>query len=131
MTPEQVPTQQQEPLHRLELIISQLLRGGVLISGMLLFVGWIWMWTDGKDIGGNLSEYNPQAFTDTLQWGMIMQDRGLLISMLGLIFLVLLPVLRVFLTGVLFLWQKEFRLGIMAFVVFAILVGSFFLGIEI
>lgn len=118
-------------LHRLELLVSHLLRIGVLVAGGLLAVGWVGMWIHGTDLSGNLSEYNPTAFTDSLQWAIIMQDRWLLISLLGLVVLVLLPLVRVFLTAVLFLKQKDFSLALMAFMVFACLLSSFFLGIDI
>lgn len=120
-----------DEINRLELIISHLLRIGVMVAGSLLAIGWIWMWLNGRDISQNLRDYNPQAFTDTLQWAFIMKDRAVLMSLLGLVFLVMLPVIRVFLTAVLFLWQKEFRLALMAFLVFAALVVSFSLGIDI
>ena len=121
----------QQELHRLELIISHLLRVGVLLAGLLLAVGWVWMWLNGSDINQNLRDYNPVTFTDTLQWAMIMQDRALLISMAGLGILVLLPIVRVLLTAILFIWQKDFKLGLMAFLVFFALLGSFFLGIDL
>lgn len=117
--------------HRLELIVSQLLRGGVLIAGVLLTIGWVWMWINGQDISGNLKDYNPTTFTDTLQWAVIMQDRALLTTMTGLLVLVTLPLIRVFLTAVLFVRQKDYRLALMAIFVFIFLCVSFFLGIEI
>ncbi|KYG63721.1 hypothetical protein AZI86_12920 [Bdellovibrio bacteriovorus] len=118
-------------MHRLELIVSQLLRLGVLIAGALLFIGWVWMWINGNDISGNLKEYNPTTFTDTLQWAVIMQDRALLTTMMGLVILVTLPVVRVLLTAILFIKQKDYRLAIMAIFVFAFLCSSFFLGIDL
>lgn len=120
-----------DEMHRLELIVSQLLRMGVLIAGALLAIGWVWMWINGSDISGNLKEYNPTTFTDTLQWAVIMQDRALLTTMMGLVILVTLPVIRVLLTAVLFIKQKDYRLAIMAISVFIFLCSSFFLGIDL
>jgi uncharacterized membrane protein len=121
----------QQEMHRLELIISHLLRVGVTVAGALLFIGWVWMWYQGQDASQNLKEYNPQSFTDTIQWAMIMQNRAMLMALTGLVVLVTLPVIRVLLTGILFVKQKDYRLAVMAFLVFTALVASFFLGIDL
>lgn len=118
-------------LHELELKISHLLRAGVLFAGMLLLVGWLWMWAQGGDVLGSYSEYKPQSLSESIQWALIMNDRALLLSFAGLGVLVTLPLVRVLMTGILFVKQKDYRLAIMAFAVFIALVASFFLGIEI
>ncbi|RYZ49861.1 MAG: DUF1634 domain-containing protein, partial [Proteobacteria bacterium] len=56
---------------------------------------------------------------------------GILLSIGGLGILVLLPILRVMLTAYLFIKQRDHYLAAMAIFVFAVLLGSFFLGIEI
>lgn len=124
------PNSKQTELHRLELIVSQLLRVGVLIAGSTLAVGWLWMlW--GSHPAPDVSEYSPISFNDSLHWALIMQDKALFIALVGLGVLVLLPLIRVFLTAILFIKQKDYRFGAMAFAVFAALVFSFLLGIEI
>lgn len=118
-------------LHELELKVSYLLRVGVLIAGILLLSGWIWMWFQGGDISNKFSDYvKPISLFDGIQWALITNDRGALISFLGLIVLVVLPVFRVFMTGVLFFWHKEYRLGFMALFVFVALISSFVLGVS-
>jgi len=118
-------------LHRLELRISQLLRMGVMVAGGLLLVGWLWMLFNNGDVLATFQEYRPQALTQTLEWAFITRDRALILSFVGLLILVTLPVVRVLLTGILFLKQKEYRLATMAFLVFVALVSSFFLGIDL
>lgn len=118
-------------MNRLELVISKFLRLGVLASGVLLLVGWLGMWWNGREIAQGFSEYRPQSFLESLHWGLVLQDKYLLLSLLGLVLLVVLPVIRVFMTGVLFAWQKEYKLSLMAFMVFFALVLSFTLGIDL
>lgn len=116
-------------LHKLELKVSYLLRVGVLVSGMLLCLGWLWMLIRNGSVLNKFSEYStPVPFFESIQWALIENDRAILISFIGLIVLVALPVFRVFMTGVLFFWRGEYRLGFMALFVFIALVSSFFLG---
>ncbi|KYG65126.1 hypothetical protein AZI87_11185 [Bdellovibrio bacteriovorus] len=122
---------EEKTLNRLEYRISQLLRSGVLFAGIFLLVGWLWMWWKGEQSLSSFTEYQPTSLFENLQWALLMQDRAMLISYAGLIVLVSLPVLRVFLTGILFIKQKENKLALMAFTVFIILIGSFFLGIDL
>lgn len=118
-------------LNKLELRISQFLRAGVFFSGSLLLVGWLWMLASHGDLLSHFSEYHPQSLAESLHWAFIVNDYSVLLSFAGLLILVLLPVVRVLMTGVLFVKQKEYRLGLMAFAVFTILVGSFFMGIDL
>ncbi|MEK2645649.1 DUF1634 domain-containing protein [Bdellovibrio sp. BCCA] len=118
-------------LHQLEIRISQFLRGGVLFAGALLFVGWVWMLINSGDVLSTFSEYHPQSLSESIQWALIMNDRALLMSFFGLVVLVTLPVIRVLMTGILFIRQKDYRLAIMAFAVFFVLIASFTLGIDL
>lgn len=124
-------SQQDQALHALELKISKMLRSGVYIAGALMTVGWIWQWFNEGDTLSNFQTYEPKSLYETLHWAVVMQNRPLLISMAGLAILVLLPITRVFLTGVLFVKQKDRVLAVMAFAVFTCLVASFFLGIDL
>jgi uncharacterized membrane protein len=123
--------QQDQALHNLELKISKMLRSGVYISGMLLLVGWLWQLYNSGDTLASFQTYESRTLMETIHWAVVMQDRPLLISIAGLVVLVLLPITRVFLTGVLFVKQKDKVLAIMAFAVFTCLVASFFLGIDL
>ena len=125
------PNKQSQSLHDLELTISKLLRIGVMTAGVLLAVGWLWLLFNNGDLLANFSNYEPRSFFETIQWSLINQDKAMLLSLIGLALLVLLPIARVFMTGVLFLKQKDFFLAVMAFAVFACLIGSFMLGIDL
>lgn len=122
---------QKDSLHELELTISQILRGGVLFSGIFLLVGWLWMWFRDGDNLQTFTSYEPRPLIENIHWALVMNDRALLISLFGLVTLVCLPLVRVLMTGFLFIKQKDKGLAIMAFTVFIALVGSFLLGIDI
>ncbi|MNK97000.1 hypothetical protein D3C87_1173120 [compost metagenome] len=118
-------------LHKLELIISKLLRVGVMTAGVCLLVGWIGMWMQHGSMLSSFHVYEPEPLFEKIQWALLMRDRSLLMATIGLVFLVCLPLVRVLLTGILFIRQKDYKLAVMAFAVFATLVASFFLGIEL
>ncbi|UXR63400.1 DUF1634 domain-containing protein [Bdellovibrio bacteriovorus] len=120
-----------DSLHELELIISQILRGGVLFAGIFLLIGWLWMWFRDGDNLQTFTSYEPRPLIENIHWALVMNDRALLVSLFGLVALVCLPLIRVLMTGVLFIKQKDKGLAIMAFAVFIALVGSFLLGIDI
>nr|BFD67050.1 hypothetical protein HAGR004_20720 [Bdellovibrio sp. HAGR004] len=120
-----------DSLHELELIISQILRGGVLFSGLFLLLGWVWMWFRDGDNLRTFTTYEPRPLVESIHWALVTNDRALVISLFGLVALVCLPLVRVLMTGILFVKQKDRGLAIMAFAVFLALVGSFLLGIEI
>ena len=118
-------------LHDLELLINYFLRWGVSFAGLVLLWGWVWMLSKETQPLTTFTHYQPQPLLESLHWAVLTNDRPVLMCTLGLVILVTLPVLRVLLTAALFFKQKEIRLGTMAFAVFAILVASFLLGIEI
>ncbi|UYL07904.1 DUF1634 domain-containing protein [Bdellovibrio sp. SKB1291214] len=124
-------SQQDQALHDLELKISKMLRSGVYISGALMSIGWIWQWIVEGDTLATFQTYEQKSLYETLHWAVVMQNRPLIISIAGLAVLVLLPITRVFLTGILFVKQKDRILALMAFAVFFCLVASFFLGIDL
>jgi uncharacterized membrane protein len=118
-------------LHELELKISYLLRYGVLLAGFFLFIGWLWMLAQHGDVIGNFQQYQQVSLMQTIHLAWISYDLSTLIAYFGLALLVLLPVVRVVLTGVLFMVQRDYVLGLMAFAVFAVLAASFCLGIDL
>ncbi|WP_374033201.1 DUF1634 domain-containing protein [Bdellovibrio bacteriovorus] len=131
MTPTPQTPPDKDSLHDLELTISQILRGGVLFAGIFLLTGWVWMWLRDGDNLQSFTVYEPRPFVENIQWALVMNDRALLISQFGLAVLVCLPLVRVLMTAILFLKQKDKGLAVMALTVFVALVGSFLLGIDL
>jgi uncharacterized membrane protein len=117
-------------LNKLEITISKVLRIGVMTAGACLLFGWIGMWLQSGSKLSNFQVYEPEPLLEKIQWAVLMRDRSLMLSIIGLILLVCLPLLRVLLTGILFARQKDYKLALMAFVVFVTLIASFLLGIE-
>jgi uncharacterized membrane protein len=120
-----------QELHRLELKISSFLRYGVLVSAVLLGLGWIGQILKSGDVLANFQNYHSESLRLIIEKALATQSYGVLLSIAGLAVLVLLPILRVLLTAYLFIKQKDHYLAAMAVFVFAVLLGSFFLGVEI
>jgi uncharacterized membrane protein len=119
------------PLHKLELTISKLLRIGVLISGIFLLLGWLGLWLKNGDTLKNFTNYHPEPFLHSFSVAIQSGNIYLILAQVGMILLVCLPLLRVLMTGILFVKQKDNILAIFAFLVFIALVASFYLGVEI
>lgn len=114
----------------LELRISKVLRIGVLISGLMLLVGWALTAIDGGSSLFIFKDYDQLALNVQLAIALKNNQWGILISFVGLATLILLPVTRVALTAILFFYQKEYKIGFIALFVLFLLTTSFFLGIK-
>lgn len=120
-----------DQLESLELRISKFLRLGVLVAGVFMLIGWLSHLLTQPDSFESLKTYNASTLRETLNLALANHSWGVLISYLGLVILISLPITRVFLTAILFLKQKEYLLaGIAGFVLVALIV-SFSLGIEL
>ncbi len=118
-------------LNELELKISHFLRKGVFVSAILMGIGWIsYTMTHSIDFT-HLGVYQPENLLVTLGKAFNTHNWGLLISYLGLFILITLPIIRVLLTGILFLKEKDYILGSIAFFVLFTLILSFILGFEV
>lgn len=123
--------EKKDSLHELELTISRILRGGVMVSGGLLLIGWLWMLFRDGDVLETFKTYEPRPLMEGLHWAVVTNDRAYLVAQAGLVVLVCLPLVRVLMTAILFWRTKDKGLAWMAFMVFAALAGSFLLGIEL
>jgi len=125
-----------DELLSLEMKISRFLRWGVLAAGAVMLVGWV----------GSLIRIhagwsgNPYAIFETYHSAPFLREIGsafqagswpILLSYLGLVVLIALPMTRVFLTMVLFFKQKEKTLALVASIVLFLLLLSMGLGLEI
>ena len=115
----------------LELKISKFLRLGVIFAGALMLIGWLMEIEFSRDPFIVFKSYDHIPFQDILQIHLKNQQWGYLISYAGLLSLIVLPVIRVLLTAVLFIKQKEKLLAAIAFFVLAGLFISFSFGIEL
>lgn len=120
-----------QDIEALELKISKFLRLGVLIAAILMLIGWIMQFKWGGNPFFHFEIYDEVPFKNQLFFHYSKKHWGYLLSYTGLIVLISLPLIRVLLTAILFLRQKEFALALIAFVVLLGLVISFTFGIEL
>ncbi len=120
-----------EELHRLELVISNFLRWGVALAAGLLALGWLGQMIQSGDVLAGFHEYRPESLLLIFSRASATRNLGILLSLAGLGVLVALPICRVLLTTYLFIRQRDGYFAAMALFVFCVLLGSFFLGIEI
>ena len=114
----------------MEVKISKFLRAGVVTSGIIILIGWAMSFKADSDPFANLQTYSTFNLIDSLQMHAILQNWGKLISYFGLSILISLPVLRVFLSVILFIKQKEKIMALVGAIVLIGLITSFSLGIE-
>lgn len=117
-------------LNRMELKISKFLRLGVFISGMIILIGWIMSFKPSSNPFDALQTYRSFNLLDSLQMHFILQNWGMIIAYVGLSLLISLPVLRVLLTTILFMKQKEKTMALIGAIVLIGLILSFSFGIE-
>ncbi|MBC7371727.1 MAG: DUF1634 domain-containing protein [Bdellovibrionaceae bacterium] len=115
----------------LEYRISKLLRYGVMLAGALMFVGWMSMLDFTQNPLLAFHDYREVTFVHSIGYAWRDKVWGLLTAYAGLILLISLPLSRVLMTAILFWRQKERLLSGIAFFVFAALIISFSLGIEL
>lgn len=115
----------------MSLTIAKLLRYGVLIAGALMLAGWCTLLDFSHNPLAAFHEYQSSNLEQSLRIALEAGQWGLLLAYLGLAVLISLPLLRVFLTALLFLKQKEKAMAILSFFVLAVLILSFSLGIEL
>lgn len=121
-----------ERTHELEIKISYILRYGVFLSALFLGIGWGGNLLSGQSQGlYHYQTYQPISFVQQLEQALTQKQWFVLLSYIGLAILISLPLIRVLLTGILFARHKEKAMSFMAFAVFAILIGSFCLGIDL
>lgn len=120
-----------DELENLELKISKFLRFGVIASGFFLFVGWLGQFRFDNIDPVRFEKYSPIDMFTTIELAIMDENWAVLISYLGLMILISLPMIRVLLTAVLFLKQKENILAVIAGLVLVALIISFSFGIEL
>lgn len=121
----------EQTTEELEIKIALFLRYGVFIAGFVMFVGWAMNFKFSGDPYFGFSTYDQIPLMDLIDHYIRRKNWGALVSYSGLALLISLPLIRVLLTMILFLKQKENTLAGVAFIVFAGLMVSLFLGIEL
>lgn len=120
-----------ESLYSLELRIAKLLRTGVLIAGVLIFIGWMTLIQLQGDPFTSFQVYEEVSLRSQVSKVLSEGKWGSVVCYVGLFVLVSLPSLRVLLTAILFVKRREYLLAAIAAFVLAVLAASFSLGIEL
>lgn len=118
-------------IESLELKIAKFLRVGVIVAGIIMFAGWMAQFKLTGDPFFNFQTYDHIPLQNMIAIHIRNQQWGILLSYAGLAALISLPIIRVLLTAILFLKQKEFLLAFIAMTVLLGLVFSMSLGIEL
>lgn len=116
-------------LERMELKISKFLRAGVVVSGLIIAIGWIWSFKSSADHFTPLKTYQPLNLIDSLEISFMLEYWGRMLSYFGLMILISLPVIRVVLSTLLFIKQKERAMAFIGTMVMIGLLISFSLGV--
>ncbi len=109
-----------------ELIISGVLRGGVLLSAGLIAVGVVTFYAQGIWRSPTARSAFPHTLASVAQG--VLHGEPLAIIALGLLVLLATPVIRVFVSIVAFLLEGDRLYALITALVLLILVASFILG---
>ena len=129
------PPPEPAPVHHLELLLSYLLRSGVILSIALALLGTCLTFVHHPDYATTtrplqeipaVAKDFPHTVGETL--AAIGEGRGHGFILLGLLVLLITPVLRVAASVFSFAWQKDWRFVAITLTVLIILIVSFFLG---
>jgi len=124
-----------EPITRGELVISYLLRGGVVTSIVVILAGIVLMFVHHPSYlksSGDLQQLTkPDAvFPHSLAEVVVglRHDQGQAVVCVGLLLLIATPILRVAVSIVVFARQRDWVFVLITSFVLAVLILSFFLG---
>ena len=115
----------------LELFIAKFLRYGVLVAGLLIFIGWMSQIDLHHNVFTSFEHYHSAPLLATLSNLIAAHSWGLLTAYAGLIVLIALPLTRVALVAFVFLAERDYTLAMCALIVLFGLGLSFALGFEI
>jgi uncharacterized membrane protein len=105
------------------------LRFGVLLSGTLIFLGWIFKFRPTGNPFFNFQIYDRIPFSDLIFFYWDKKDWAMMISYAGLISLISLPLVRVIVLSILFFRQREYNLAMISFLVILLLFLSISMGL--
>jgi len=122
-------------VHRVEMLISSLLRIGVITSLSVVIIGTVisfWRHPDYTSVPAELRRLTSPgaAFPDSLRrvWHGVVKLRGQSVVALGLLMLISTPVLRVAVSIFAFVYQRDGRFVLITTVVLVLLLLSFGIG---
>lgn len=111
-------------IEEMEIIISNFLRIGVVLSAIIVFAGLLMFLISGNS--GYSGDYFPTTPTEIFNGLLLLKPYAIIL--LGLIILILTPVFRVGVSILVFIKEKDFLYVKITSFVFLILIISFILG---
>jgi len=111
-------------IEEMEIIISNFLRIGVVLSATIVFIGLLMFLVSGNS--GYSGDYFPTTPTEIFNGVLLLKPYAIIL--LGLIILILTPVFRVGVSILVFVKEKDFLYVKITSFVFLILIVSFILG---
>lgn len=111
-------------IEEMEIIISNFLRIGVVLSAIIVFAGLLMFLISGNS--GYSGDYFPTTPTEIFNGLLLLKPYAIIL--LGLIILILTPVFRVGVSILVFIKEKDFLYVKITSFVFIILIISFILG---
>jgi uncharacterized membrane protein len=128
------PTETGPQAHRLELLLSRILRGGVLASTLIVLAGLLLTFFHHpgyvSDTESAATVIREMAFPHSVPAVLagLLQGQGRAVIVLGLFLLIATPVARVAMSVLIFLWQRDRPFVVFTIIVLTLLVASFFIG---
>ena len=114
-------------VRRTELVISNVLRGGVLFSALIISVGVVLFYArDAQSAHGLLDHPYPHSIGEVISG--LAQSSPIAIIAVGLLLLLSTPVIRVAVSIFAFTLERDWRYVVITTLVLAILIASFLLG---
>lgn len=116
-----------EIVHRTELVISNVLRGGVLLSAIIISAGVILFYLRAAQSAHGLPDHPyPHSLAEVMSG--LTQGNPIAMIALGLLLLLSTPVVRVAVSIFAFAVERDWRYVVITTLVLAILIASFLLG---
>jgi len=115
-----------ELVRQAELVISHVLRGGVLLSAAIIVAGVVLFYIRYLRTGGRDMHYQSFPHTLSALGVQLAQGRSAAVIMLGLLILLATPVLRVAVSIIAFALERDWIFTAITMFVLAVLLISFF-----
>lgn len=118
-------------IENLELRIAKFLRAGVLAASVLLALSWLSQIQFQENPFLAFRNYESASLETLIENAWSARNWGLLAGFAGLFVLISLPGLRVLLTFIIFIKEKEYPMALIAAFVLCVLLISAGLGLEL
>ncbi|MNJ61127.1 hypothetical protein D3C77_569000 [compost metagenome] len=124
MAEQQNKASSQDRAAEVEIVISKMLRIGIVLAGLVIVAGLLMFLVTGDS--GYPGDTFPTSLPDIFQG--LLELKSVAIIEVGLILLILTPVFRVFVSMFAFIHEKDYRFVFISALVLIILMISFVLG---